>query len=120
MTDLAARLPIEAELSELIGAERGERTPKPGDPQKRLLPRRWDTRADELELKIPKLRRQLPPELPAPAQVFGAGARGEMVQQVCVCGVSTRRVDRSSSRFGLRVSRSEVSRICCSTVCSRR
>src|SRR5712691_11649311 len=49
---------MEAEVSELIGAERGERAP-----EERLThrngyrPRRWDTRAGELELAIPKLRR---------------------------------------------------------------
>src|SRR5712691_9772986 len=47
---------MEAEVSELVGA--GERAP-----DERLThrngyrPRRWDTRAGELELAIPKLRR---------------------------------------------------------------
>ena len=35
-----------------------------------------------------------------------------MVQQAYVCGVSTRRVDQLVESLGLRVSRSEVSRIC--------
>jgi transposase-like protein len=49
---------MEAEVSELVGAERGERAP-----EERLThrngyrARRWDTRAGELELAIPKLRR---------------------------------------------------------------
>ena len=49
---------MEAEVSELIGAGRGERAP-----EERLThrngyrPRPWRTRAGELELAIPKLRR---------------------------------------------------------------
>src|SRR2546428_99484 len=49
---------MEAEVSEHVGAARGERAP-----EERLThrngyrPRRWDTRAGELELAIPKLRR---------------------------------------------------------------
>jgi putative transposase len=35
-----------------------------------------------------------------------------VVQQAYVCGVSTRRVDQLVESLGLRVSRSEVSRIC--------
>ena len=49
---------MEAEVSELIGAERGERAP-----EERLTHRNgyrsrpWQTRAGEIELAIPKLRR---------------------------------------------------------------
>src|SRR3989441_11849032 len=49
---------MEAEVSELVGAERGERAP-----EERLTHRNgyrtrpWSTRAGELELAIPKLRR---------------------------------------------------------------
>jgi putative transposase len=35
-----------------------------------------------------------------------------VIQQAYVCGVSTRRVDQLVEWLGLRVSRSEVSRIC--------
>ena len=35
-----------------------------------------------------------------------------MIQQAYVCGVSTRRVDQLVESLGLRISRSEVSRIC--------
>jgi len=48
---------MEVEVSELIGAERGER--RPGDRvthRNGYRPRRWDTRAGEIELQIPKLR----------------------------------------------------------------
>src|ERR671923_3062766 len=52
-----------------------------------------------------------------PAPILEPRKRGEqallsVVQQAYVCGVSTRRVDQLVESLGLRVSRSEVSRIC--------
>ena len=46
---------MEAGVSELIGAERGERTEDRASHRNGY--RRWDTRAGELELAIPKLRK---------------------------------------------------------------
>jgi putative transposase len=104
---------MEAEVSELIGAERGERAP-----EERLThrngyrPRRWDTRAGELELAIPKLRRgSYFPGFLQPRR-RSEQALVSVVQQAYVCGVSTRRVDQLVESLGLRISRSEVSRIC--------
>ena len=48
---------MEAEVSELIGAERGERTPERLTHRNGYRSRSWSTRAGELELAIPKLRR---------------------------------------------------------------
>ena len=48
---------MEAEVSELIGAERGERTDDRTTHRNGYRARRWDTRAGELELAIPKLRK---------------------------------------------------------------
>jgi putative transposase len=48
---------MEAEVSELIGAEHGERTPERLTHRNGYRPRTWSTRAGELELAIPKLRR---------------------------------------------------------------
>jgi transposase-like protein len=51
---------MELEVSELIGAERGERNPEGRLTQRNgYRPRRWDTRAGEVELRIPKLRQSL-------------------------------------------------------------
>ena len=48
---------MELEVSELIGAQRGERRPEDRATHRNgYRPRRWDTRAGELELQIPKLR----------------------------------------------------------------
>jgi transposase-like protein len=53
---VAAQL-MELEVSELIGAERGERRPEDRASHRNgYRPRRWDTRAGEIELQIPKIR----------------------------------------------------------------
>jgi putative transposase len=105
---------MELEVSELIGAELGERKPDGRMTQRNgYRPRRWDTRAGAIELQIPKLRRGSY----FPAAILEPRKRGEqallsVVQQAYVCGVSTRRVDQLVESLGLRISRSEVSRVC--------
>ena len=103
---------MEAEVSELVGAARGERVP-----EERLThrngyrPRRWDTRAGELELATPKLRGSYFPSFLQP-WLRSEQALVAVVQQAYVCGVATRRVDQLVESLGLRISRSEVSRVC--------
>jgi len=104
---------MEAEVSELVGAARGERAP-----EERLThrngyrPRRWDTRAGELELAIPKLRRgSYFPSFLEPRR-RSEQALVSVVQEAYVAGVSTRKVDQVVESLGLRISKSEVSRIC--------
>ncbi len=49
---------MELEVSELIGAERGERRPEDRATHRNgYRPRRWDTRAGEIELQIPRSAR---------------------------------------------------------------
>jgi putative transposase len=103
---------MEAEVSELIGAARGERTPDRATHRNGYRARRWDTRAGELELRIPKLRQgSYFPSFLEPRR-RSERALLAVVQQAYVCGVSTRRVDQLVESLGLRISRSEVSRIC--------
>jgi putative transposase len=74
-------------------------------------PRRWDTRAGEIELQIPKLRQgSYFPSFLAP-RMRSEQTLVSVVQQAYVCGVSTRRVDQLVESLGLRISKSEVSRI---------
>jgi transposase-like protein len=48
---------MEGEVSELVGAELGERRPDDRATHRNgYRPRRWDTRAREIELQIPKIR----------------------------------------------------------------
>jgi putative transposase len=102
---------MEAEVSELIGAERGERTADRATHRNGYRPRRWDTRAGEIELQIPKLRRgSYFPSFLEPRK-RSEQALLNVVQQAYVCGVWTRKVDQLVESLGLRISRSEVSRI---------
>jgi transposase-like protein len=104
---------MEAEVCELIGAEHGERRPEDRVTHRNgYRARRWDTRAGEIELQIPKLRQgSYFPSFLAPRK-RSEQALVCVVQQAYVCGVSTRRVDQLVESLGLRISRSEVSRIC--------
>ena len=104
---------MEAEVSELVGAARGERAP-----EERLTHRNgyrmrtWATRAGEIELAIPKIRRgSYFPSFIEPRR-RSEQALVAVVQEAYVAGVSTRKVDQVVESLGLRISKSEVSRIC--------
>jgi putative transposase len=103
---------MEAEVSELIGAERGQRSEARLTHRNGYRARRWDTRAGELELAIPKLRRgSYFPSFLEPRR-RSEQALVSVVQEAYVAGVSTRKVDQVVESLGLRISKSEVSRIC--------
>jgi putative transposase len=105
---------MNAEVSELIGAAHGERRPDGRLTQRNgYRSREWDTRVGVIELQIPKLRQgsYFPHGLLEPRK-RGEQALLSVVQQAYVCGVSTRRVDQLVETLGLRISRSEVSRVC--------
>jgi putative transposase len=104
---------MEGEVSELVGAERGERRPQDRATHRNgYRPRRWDTRAGEIELQIPKIRQgSYFPSFLEPRR-RSEQALLAVVQQAYVCGVSTRRVDQLVESLGLRISKSEVSRVC--------
>jgi transposase-like protein len=104
---------MEAEVTELVGAARGERSPA-----ERLTHRNgyrtrpWSTRAGEIELAIPKLRRgSYFPSFLEPRK-RSEQALVSVVQEAYVAGVSTRKVDQVVESLGLRISKSEVSRVC--------
>jgi putative transposase len=102
---------MQAEVSELIGAGHGERSEDRATHRNGYRPRRWDTRAGEIELQIPKLRQgSYFPSFLQPRK-RSEQALVSVVQQAYVCGVSTRRVHQLVETLGLRISKSEVSRI---------
>src|SRR5438874_7034205 len=102
---------MQAEVSELIGAQHGERSEDRATHRNGYRARRWDTRAGEVELQIPKIRQgSYFPSFLQPRK-RSEQALVSVVQQAYVCGVSTRRVDQLVESLGLRISRSEVSRI---------
>src|ERR1044071_5602894 len=104
---------MEAEVSSQIGAERGERRPDDRMTHRNgYRPREWQTRAGTVELQIPKLRRgSYFPSFLEPRR-RSEQALLAVIQQAYVCGVSTRRVDQLVESLGLRISKSEVSRVC--------
>ena len=104
---------MEVEVSEQIGAERGERRPDDRATHRNgYRARDWQTRVGSIELQIPKLRRgSYFPSFLEPRR-RSEQALLAVIQQCYVCGVSTRRVDQLVESLGLRVSKSEVSRIC--------
>ena len=92
---------MEAEVSELIGAERGERTPERLTYRNGYRSRSWSTRAGELELAIPKLRRgSYFPSFLEPRR-RSEQALVSVVQEAYIAGVSTRKVDQVVESLGL-------------------
>ena len=103
---------MEAEVSELIGAGRGERSEERLTHRNGYRQRAWQTRAGEVELAIPKIRRgSYFPSFLEPRK-RSEQALVAVVQEAYVAGVSTRKVDQVVESLGLRISKSEVSRIC--------
>ena len=74
----------------MIGAERGERTEDRATYRNGYRGRRWDTRAGEIELQIPKLRRGSYFRSFLQPRKRSEQALVSVVQQAYVCGVSTR------------------------------
>ncbi len=105
---------MEAEVSELTGAAKGQR-----DPQRRLThrngyrERRWDTRVGSVALAIPRVRDgSYFPSLLEPRR-RAERALLAVVQEAYLNGVSTRRVDDLVRALGIDgISKSEVSRMC--------
>jgi Transposase, Mutator family len=76
---------LEAEVSESIGAQRGERSEARATHRNGSRSRRGDTRAGEIELQIPKIRQgSYFPSFPAAAQAMGAGAGMRGAAGVCL------------------------------------
>ena len=105
---------MEAEVTGLTGAAKGERAP-----DRRLTSRngyrerRWDTRVGTIGLAIPKVRdASYFPSLLEPRR-RAERALLAVVQEAYVLGVSTRRVEDLVEALGIAsLSRTEVSRIC--------
>jgi transposase-like protein len=104
---------MEIEVSGLIGAELGERRPEDRATHRNgYRPRRWDTLRRRGRAADPQdSAGQLLPELLEPRK-RSEQALLAVIQQAYVCGVWTRRVDQLVESLGLRISKSEVSRVC--------
>jgi putative transposase len=112
---LLAQQLMEAQVSQLTGAERGERSPDRITYRNGYRPRAWDTRAGSIELAVPRLRTgsYLPGFLEPRRRA--ERALTAVVAQAYVEGVSTRRVDDLARAMGIDgISRSQVSAMCTS------
>jgi transposase-like protein len=110
---LLAQQLMEAEVSQLTGAERGERSPERVTYRNGYRPRPWDTRTGSIELAVPRLRTGS--YLPGFLQPRRRAERAltAVVAQAYVEGVSTRRVDDLARAMGIDgISRSQVSAMC--------
>jgi len=111
---LVAQELIESELSAHIGAERYERTESRTTERNGHRTRVLSTKAGDVELAIPKLRKgSFFPSILEPRRRIDQ-ALYAVVMEAYVHGVSTRAVDELVAALGVSsgISRSEVSRIC--------
>jgi putative transposase len=103
---------MEAEVAGQIGAELGEVSGERVTQRNGYRPRAWDTRAGELELRIPKLRcGSYFPSFLEPRR-RAEQALVAVVQEAYVNGVLTRKVDRLVEQMGVHMSKDQVSRLC--------
>ena len=104
---------METEVTELVGAERYERTDERTAHRNGSRARTWDTRVGTLELAVPKVRPgSYYPSLLQPRRRAEQALR-PVVQEAYIHGVSTRKVDELVKALGLDgISKSQVSRIC--------
>jgi putative transposase len=105
---------IEAELTALIGAEPGERSPIRSNQRNGHRPKLVSTPAGDIEVGIPKLRKgSFFPELLEPRRRIDK-ALWAVIMTAYITGTSTRKVDDLVKALGCDtgVSKSTVSRIC--------
>lgn len=110
---VAAQL-MEAEITEEIGAARGEASPDRTTHRNGYRPRDWETRVGEIELAIPRKRDGssyfpsfLEPRRPCEQAIVAC------VMEAYVNGVSTRKVDRLVEQLGIHgMTKDRVSALC--------
>lgn len=102
-----------AEVDQIVGAGKHERTEERSNHRNGTRARRWDTRVGTLELNIPKLRKgSYFPSFLEPRR-RAEQAFVSIIQEAYVHGVSTRKVEDLVQAMGVEnLSKSEVSRIC--------
>jgi hypothetical protein len=103
---------MEAEVAGQIGAELGEVTAERVTQRNGYRARAWDTRAGELELRIPKLRSGSDSPSFLEPRRRAEQALVAVVREAYVNGVSTRKVDRLVEQMGVHMSKDQVSRLC--------
>ena len=111
---LVVRELMEAEVAQLTGAQRGERSPDRATHLNGYRPRSWETRVGEIELLIPKTRSG-PAYFPSFLEPRRRCEQAivAVVMEAYVNGVSTRKVDRLVEQLGIQgMDKDRVSRLC--------
>jgi len=100
---LVVRELMEAEVAQLTGVERGERSPERVTNLNGYRPRLWETRVGEIELAIPRTRSG-PAYFPSFLEPRRRCEQAivAVVMEAYVNGVSTRKVDRLVEQLGSR------------------
>ena len=113
MIGFAADRLMQLEADTLCGAAPGERTPERVNQRNGYRDRDWQTRAGNVELRIPKLRRgSYFPTFLEPRRM-AEKALTAVIQEAYIQGVSTRSVDDLVKAMGMDgISKSQVSRLC--------
>ncbi len=112
--ELVAREIMEGEISERVGAQRGEVAPEGRVTHRNgYRPRPWETRVGEIELLIPRSRQgSYFPSFLEPRR-RSEQAIVAVVMEAYVNGVSTRKVDRLVEQLGVEgMTKDRVSAIC--------
>jgi putative transposase len=111
---LVVRELMEAEVAQLTGAQRGERSPERATHLNGYRPRSWETRVGEIELLIPKTRSG-PAYFPSFLEPRRRCEQAivAVVMEAYINGVSTRKVDRLVEQLGIQgMDKDRVSRLC--------
>ena len=111
---LVVRELMEAEVVELTGAGRGERSPERVTNLNGYRERTWETRVGEIELQIPRTRSG-PAYFPSFLEPRRRCEQAivSVVMEAYVNGVCTRKVDRLVEQLGIQaMSKDRVSRLC--------
>lgn len=111
---LVVRELMDAEVSQLTGAQRGERSSERVTHLNGYRERAWETRVGEIELQIPRTRSG-PAYFPSFLEPRRRSEQAivAVVMEAYVNGVSTRKVDRLVEQLGIGgMSKDRVSRMC--------
>ena len=111
---LVVRELMDGEVTQLTGAQRGERTPERVTNLNGYRERAWETRVGEIELAIPRTRSG-PAYFPSFLEPRRRCEQAivSVVMEAYVNGVSTRKVDRLVEQLGIQgMSKDRVSRMC--------
>jgi hypothetical protein len=113
MIGFAAQRLMELETEGLCGAGHGERSADRRNQRNGYRERDWETRAGNVELRIPKLRKgSYFPGFLEPRRT-AEKALTAVIQEAYIQGISTRSVDDLVKAMGMEgISKSQVSRLC--------